>query len=149
MIKQKYTGKAIGGVIDSVSRAAIILNGIMLVSNLLILYSTTVVKYTPWISFTVYAACLSVIILIILYVAWRYILPSAYGFYNHQVWNHDNPIRRAIEAIFKYVGIPRTKDMKNPEVNPSKGLSIDERLEILHRDNELILQHLGINNEER
>lgn len=101
MIKQKYTGQVIGGVIDSVSRAAIILNGIMLVSNLLILYSTTVEKYTPWISFTVYATCLSVLIILILYAAWRYILPSAYGFYNHQVWTHDNPMRDAILRIEK------------------------------------------------
>ena len=147
MINQKYTGQVIGGVIDSISRAAIILNGIMLISNLLILYSTTVSKYTPWISFQVYSICLSVAILITLYVAWRYILPSAYGFYNHQVWNHDNPIRRAIEAMFKYMGIPRTKDMTNPEDNPSKGLSIDERLAILQSDNEAIMKHLGINNE--
>jgi hypothetical protein len=59
MIKQRYTGQAIGGFVDAYSRAAIVLNGIMLVSNLLILYSTTVEKYTPWISFTAYAVCLS------------------------------------------------------------------------------------------
>ena len=142
MIHQKYTGQVIGGVIDSVSRAAIILNGIMLVSNLLILYSTTVSKYTPWISFTVYSVCLSVVIIVILYVAWRYILPSAYGFYNHQVWNHDNPIRRAIEAIFDTIGIPPTRDMKNTQNNPANELTIDEKLEI-------IMKHLGIPNENR
>ena len=133
MIKQKYTGQVIGGVIDSISRAAIILNGIMLISNLLILYSTTVSKYTPWISFQVYSICLSVAILIILYVAWRYILPSAYGFYNHQVWNHDNPMVRAIEAIFKFFGIPRTPDMKNKSSYTFKGSSVDNRLGAIER----------------
>lgn len=111
MIKQKYTGQVIGGIIDSTSRAAIILNGIMLISNLLILYSTTVTKYTPWISFTVYAVFLSIIIILILYLAFRYVLPSAYGFFNHQVWNYDNPMVRAIFAIFNFFGIPETKDM--------------------------------------
>ena len=128
MIKQKYTGQAIGGVIDSVSRAAIILNGIMLISNLLILYSTTISKYTPWISFTVYSICLSVVIIIILYVAWRYILPSAYGFYNHQVWNHDNPMVRAVGAIFKFMGMPPTTDMKKENKYTFTGSSVEERL---------------------
>lgn len=101
MIKQKYTGQAIGAGIDSIAKAAVFLNGIMLVSNLLILYSTTVEKYTPWINFTVYAVFLILVIILILFAAWRYMLPSAYGFYNHQVWKHDNPMREAIERIEK------------------------------------------------
>lgn len=133
MIQQKYTGQVIGGIMDSTSRAAIILNGIMLVSNLLILYSTTIVKYTPWISFTIYATSLSVAILVILYVAWRYILPSAYGFYNHQVWNHDNPMVRAVEAVFKFMGMPPTTDMKSNSKYSFKGSSVEERLERMER----------------
>lgn len=101
MIKQKYTGQGIGGTIDSIAKAAVFLNGIMLVSNLLILYSTTVEKYTPWINFTVYAVILILVIILVLLAAWRYMLPSAYGFSNHQIWRHDNPMRDAILRIEK------------------------------------------------
>lgn len=112
IFKQRYTGQVIGGIVDTTARAAIVLNGIMLLSNLLILYSTTVTKYTPWISFTVYSVILAVVILVILSAAWRYILPSSYGFYNHQVWKHDNPMRVAIERIEKKLDGHIAKDKR-------------------------------------
>lgn len=99
MIKQKYTGQVIGGITDTYARAAILMNVYIVGSNILILYSTVVAKYTPGIGFTVYIITMMLGILFVLFVSWRYVLPSSYGFYNHQVWRHDNPMRKAIEQI--------------------------------------------------
>lgn len=136
MIKQRYTGKVIGGFMDTFGRSATLVSFFMLGSQVLILYSTVVEKYTPWVSFTVYAICCLLVIVITIFMVWRIIMPSTYGFFNYQRWTHDNPERRALEAIFRYFGIPPTKDMKLEDIKGDSEFAsmIDKLIEIKLQD---------------
>ena len=102
-IRQHYTGKYIGGFIDTYQRSVGILGSIQYVAIIIVLYTTSARPffdtYLPWMTFTIYI--LITFVLAIGIMAGAYIIgaPSSFAYWNHQIWKHENPQRTKLEKI--------------------------------------------------
>jgi hypothetical protein len=102
-LKQINSGSFMGSVLDTYGRAATfftITNMIMLAATF---YNTTGQQYFkpifPWLSFTVFMLLLSLSFILFMVIVYIFITPSSMSFFNHQTWNHDNPMRKELIEI--------------------------------------------------
>ena len=102
-IRQHYTGKNIGGLIDTYQRSVGIVGAIQYIAVVIILYTTSLRPFLsthlPWMSFGVYIAVAFTIMLGIMVVSYIIGAPSSFAYWNHQIWKHDNPQRAKLERL--------------------------------------------------
>lgn len=102
-ISQYYTGRKLGGLLDTYQRSAGIINIIQFTAMIIILYTTSAREFFaihfPWMTFTVYLVIAFVLVTIVMVVAYTIAAPSTYAFWNQQIWKHDNPLRRKLEHM--------------------------------------------------
>ncbi len=100
---QYYTGRTIGGLLDTYQRCVAILSAIQYVAMIIVLYTTSARDFLaihfPWMSFTVYMVIAFVIGAVVMAAAYVIASPSMYAFWNQQIWKHDNPQRILLEGI--------------------------------------------------
>ena len=94
---QKYTGRLIGGILDTYSRAAAIFGGLSYCYTIVILYFNSPVN--DWISFPAYVTVMTLTIIVILTTVYKFAIPSSYGWFNSQVYDHSNPFRSRVDHV--------------------------------------------------
>jgi len=103
ILNKYYGGSYLGGILDTYGRASMIISGIQFMFVVVILYTTSASPYfelyAPWMTFTMYLLISIVSILVLLIITRLLIVPSAYTFYNKQVWTNNNPIRDKLEKL--------------------------------------------------
>lgn len=101
--RQYYTGRAIGGLFDTYQRSVGILSAIQYIAMIIVLYTTSARDFLaihfPWMSFTVYMIIAFIIGVVVMVGAYVIVSPSMYGFWNEQIWKHDNPMRIKLDGI--------------------------------------------------
>lgn len=101
--RQYYTGRVIGGLLDTYQRSVGILSAIQYIALIIVLYTTSArdffALHFPWISFTVYMIIAFALGAVVMVVAYVIAGPSMYGFWNQQIWKHDNPMRIKLEEM--------------------------------------------------
>ena len=100
-----YKGSYIGGILDTYGRAATVISGIQFVVVLIIFYTTSfqsyIVQYAPWFTFTHYLILVFLGMTLLMAISRIFVTPSAYTFYNQQIWVCNNPLRNKLEEIEK------------------------------------------------
>ncbi len=101
--RQHYTGSAIGGFLDTYQRSVGILSIIQYIAMIIVLYTTSardfLVIHFPWINFTVYMVIAFMLGAVVMLGAYKIAGPSMYGWWNQQIWKHDNPMRIKLEHM--------------------------------------------------
>ena len=104
-ISKYFSGSYIGGFLDTYGRAATVISGIQFVAVLIIFYTTSakiyILQYAPWFTFTHYLVLVFIGMVFLMLFARILVIPSAYTFYNQQIWDNNNPMREKIEQIEK------------------------------------------------
>ena len=103
IIKQKNIGK-VWGITAQIAGQVSIFTGMLSLSLIAITaYNTTLSGWLSekgiYISFWVFALVLIISLLIPAFLIWKFALPSFFSTLNEQAYEHDNPIRRDIEAL--------------------------------------------------
>ncbi len=104
-LSKHFSGSYIGGILETYQRSAVIVNALQFLSVLVILYTTSAqpffIKYMPWLTFPLYllVSFLGVILLMVFVKVW--VIPSAYTFFNRQMWDNNSPMRNKLEQLEK------------------------------------------------
>jgi hypothetical protein len=102
-IGQKSTGSFLGGIMEAYQRSSVVVNAVQFLAVIVMLFTTSaepfLAKYLPWVTFPIYMMVAVVGIGCLMVVAYILAIPSAYSFFNNQVWKHNNPQKRKLERI--------------------------------------------------
>jgi uncharacterized membrane protein len=117
--KQFYTGQFIGAILDSYQRAASVINAIQFLVIIIMFYNTSALPFlqvhAPWVNFSIYMVFVVLMVVMIMVSTFMIAIPSSYGFFNNQVWEHNNPMRRKLEKIEKDVAEIKRMMCENPK----------------------------------
>jgi hypothetical protein len=102
---QHKTGRSWGYLVQVASQTSILVSVVNLCLIAVTAYSTTI---SPWllergmiIPFWFFVAGLSMLILVMALVLYKFAVPSYFNAFNEQFYKHDNPLRDDIELIKK------------------------------------------------
>ncbi len=135
LAKQYNLGPWLGGFKDLASRTMIYVSVLSFTQISATFWYTTlqpaISKDVPWLSFGLYFTTLVLGVLVIMFIEYKFILPSSYTFLNKQEYLHKNLIRQDIEEVMKEVG------NLQEEVNKSKKTTSQDIKEVVKELTEL------------
>ena len=102
-LSKYYSGSYVGGLLDTYSRASIVISGVQFFIVVIILYTTSIqpnlIRFAPWMTFAHYIIITLLLMLGLMVFARLMITPSAYTYTNRQVWDNNNPMRAKLEKM--------------------------------------------------
>jgi len=107
ILKQRNIGKFIGMLYITVGQVSPYINWVSLaLVGVMSYYTTFNPMFASWgiqLPFWIFIVCMVVIVVILLMVAWVFLLPSYMSAVNVQVWEHENPQRELLQKMEKEI----------------------------------------------
>jgi len=101
--KQYSTGPWLGGLKDLASRAVFYLSLLNFIQISATFYYITLKPnyqwFLPWVSFGAYFGILMFLVLIVMFLEYKFVIPSTYMFLNRQEYLHQNLIRKDLRRL--------------------------------------------------
>lgn len=104
-IFKQYNIKGVGTFINVLYTTAPMIGVIMYIVNAMTFYIVAKEKYFPWLSLPLFIGIIIIGLAIVMFVFFKFVLPSYYSFINRQSYIHENPIRNDLTLIKKHLGI--------------------------------------------
>jgi hypothetical protein len=103
MIKQKNI-PWLGGFIEALFNALPFLSIINFLSIIVVLYENTkvwLVHYMPWLNLWSFVAIMTIVVLLMIYLVYKYVLSSLWAFRGKQMFQNENDIIERLDRIEK------------------------------------------------
>jgi hypothetical protein len=104
-IFKQYNIKGVGSSIYTLYLAAPMIGIFMYIINAFTFYVVARDKYFPWINPPLFILFACVGLILLLFVFFKFVLPSYISFINRQSYIHNNPIQMDLAKIKKKLGI--------------------------------------------
>ena len=75
----------LGVIVESLYTSLPILSILNFVSIVTMLYTSTIIKYAPWLSFWMFIAILGMTVICVMLVVWKFVIPSLWAYRSSQM----------------------------------------------------------------
>ena len=75
----------LGVIVESLYTSLPILSILNFVSIVTMLYTSTIIKYAPWLSFWVFVGILGMTVICVMLVVWKFVIPSLWAYRSSQM----------------------------------------------------------------
>ena len=97
----------LGVIVESLYTSLPILSILNFVSIVTMLYTSTIIKYVPWLSFWMFITILGMTVLCVMLIVWRFVVPSLWAYRSSQMKELTDSMKaqgKMIEELIKKVG---------------------------------------------